>query len=51
MELTLYTDAPEDDLKPITKVMYATALVPGGKPIVPIRPGVELICSVSKWIF
>lgn len=35
MELTLYSDAPEDDdLKPITKVMYATALVPGGKPVV-----------------
>lgn len=54
MELTLYSDAPEDDLRPITKVMYASALLPGGKPIVLFLlpwPGVELICSVSKWIF
>lgn len=29
MELTLYSDAPEDDLRPITKVMYASALLPG----------------------
>lgn len=31
MELTLGSDLMHDDLRPITRVMYATALVPGGE--------------------
>lgn len=31
MELTLESDMADDDLRPITRVMYATALVPGGE--------------------
>lgn len=32
MDRTLSTDFTTDDLRPITRVMYAAALVPGGKP-------------------
>ena len=31
MELTLESDMADDGLRPITRVMYATALVPGGE--------------------
>lgn len=31
MELTLTGDAGDDDLRPITRVMYASALIPGGE--------------------
>lgn len=31
MERSMYTDATPDDLRPITRVMYAAALLPGGK--------------------
>lgn len=31
MELTLSSDLTHDDLRPITRVMYATALIPGGE--------------------
>lgn len=31
MELTISTGLAPDDLRPITRVMYATALIPGGK--------------------
>lgn len=31
MELSLAPDLADDDLRPITRVMYATALIPGGE--------------------
>lgn len=31
MELTLESDLQDDGLRPITRVMYATALIPGGE--------------------
>lgn len=31
MELTLSADLTPDDLRPITRVMYASALIPGGE--------------------
>lgn len=31
MELTMSSDLTHDDLRPITRIMYATALMPGGE--------------------
>lgn len=33
MDMSLTEGFDEDDLRPITRVMYATALIPGGKSI------------------
>lgn len=49
MDVSLSDGFDEDDLRPITRVMYATALIPGGKSMSTLVLGYldTLLCSVE----